>query len=288
MKLKLLTLISFLVLASCKQAAQTVVVVGDSWASYICYYKSLDKALNKVGITDAATNSTCAATTLPGVRAAEWLGNSFHKATLVALQDKSVKVLYLSLGGNDILNLWHKDMTVTQENEVFATVSKNIENVIKVYQQARPDIKIILSGYDYPRFTADHPIKSYREAYEDMGKPSPFELNSGIVRFSEYVSKLADQKSVFYIHHYGLMHYYLGNAEKGLAPMKTLSPDQISAPNAVNQLGGDLNLQTDPSGMFSVKVGNLSAADAFHLNHFGYDMLAEHTVFHYLKDWLKH
>ena len=289
MKLKLLAILSFLALTSCKQAAQTVVVAGDSWASFVCLYKSLDTALNKVGVLDTATNATCAATTKIGVHADEWLGTNYHKATLVSLKDKTVKVLYLSLGGNDILANWNKNMTVTQENDLFDKVTKDIDTVVKVYQAARPDIKIILSGYDFPRFTPDHPIKDYRETYEAMGKPSPFELNTAILRFSDKVSKITDQKTFFYIQHYGLMHYYLGNSEMGLAPMKTLSPDLISAPNAVNQFGGDINLQADPGAMFTIKVANQPLViDAFHLNRYGFDRLADHTVFHYLKDWFKH
>lgn len=289
MKLKLLALLSIFVLASCKQATQTVVVAGDSWASFVCLYKSLDTALNKVGVLDAATNSTCGVTTKIGIHADEWLGTNYHKATLLALQDKSVKVLYLSLGGNDILANWNKDMTVSREAELFDKVTQDIANIIKVYKAVRPDIKIILSGYDFPRFTDNHPIKDYRETYEGMGKPSPYELNSAIIRFSEKVSKIVDLKSVFYIQHYGLLHYYLGNSDKGLAPMKTLAPELISAPDAIDQYGGDINIQADATAMFTVKLADQTlVTDCFHLSRSGFDRLAEHTVYHYLKDWLKH
>ena len=288
MKFKLLVVASFLALTSCKQPAQTVVLAGDSWASLLCYHKSFDKAFKEAGIHDASPNSSCVATTMTGVRADDWLGNKFHKATRLALLDPSVKVLFFSIGGNDVLNYWNKNMTAAEENVVLDKVAGDIEAIVKDYQAARPDIKIIISGYDFPRFTDDNPIKEYREGYESMGKPTAYELNTAVLRFSERVSKIADQKSVFYIHHYGLMHYYRGNSEHSLAPGQTLSPEMISSPNDVDRYGGDVNLLADTTSMMQVTInGNVLVNDAFHLSRFGYDKMAEHTVFHYLKDWLK-
>lgn len=288
MNLKLLFIsMSILFLASCKQPAQTIVVAGDSWAAYTCAYKSLDKALNKVGVQDAASNSTCAVTTRFGIRAENWLNSSHHKATLAALKDKSVKAIYLSLGGNDILNFWNKKMTMPQEQAIFDVVTANMEAAINEYRTARSDVKILISGYDYPRFISDHPIKEYVEAYEAMGSPNPYELNTAVLKFSERVAKLADQKSVFYIHHYGLMHFHLGNPEMGLEAFKTLPPELISAPDGMVQYGGDPNLQSAKAAMFTIKNNLEPIADAFHLNRFGYEKLAEHSVQHYLKDWFK-
>ncbi len=288
MNLKLLLIaMSFLFLASCKQPARTIVVAGDSWAAFTCFYKSLDKALNKVGVMDVASSSTCAVTTRFGIRAENWLTSTHHKATLEALKDKSVKALYLSLGGNDILNYWNKKMNSAEEQVVFDVVTADIEAAINEYRNLRPDIKILLSGYDYPRFIADHPIKEYVEAFEAMGSPTPYELNTAVLRFSDRVAKLADQKSVFYIHHYGLMHFYLGNPEMALEPFETLSPEMISAPQATAQYGGDPNLQTAKAAMFTIKNNAETITDAFHLNRFGYEKLAEHSVHHYLQDWFK-
>lgn len=284
---RLLLCSSLLLLTSCKQPAQTIVVAGDSWAAFTCFFKSLETALTKVGLTDVAANSTCAVTTRFGIRAENWLTSAHHKATLLALKDKSVKVLYLSLGGNDVLNLWNKTMTSAEEQAIFDIVTADMLAAINQYRSLRPDIKILISGYDYPRFFADHPIKEYVEAYEDMGSPTPAELNTAVLRFSDRVAQLADQKTVFYIHHYGLMHYYLGNPEVGLDPFKTLAPALISAPQAVTQFGGNPNLQSAKDAMYEIKISDEPIIDAFHLNRFGYEKLAEHSVQHYLRDWLK-
>ena len=279
--LSLVTLLSF-ALTSCKEASRTVAVAGDSWSVFVCNYKSLDKAFAAAGVQDAATHATCALTTDFGMRAERWLASSYHERTLKTLKDKSVKVLYLSLGGNDILNYWRKDLTAAQEREVFDTLKSILNEIIHVYQKVRPDVKILISGYDFPRFTPNHPISAYKRAYENMGSPTAQEINSMMIRFSESMQDLADQKSVFYIQHHGLMQYYLGNKEEGLQAFTTLSPDLISSEDQPARAGGDINLLSDKEAM--QKIG--PAIDAFHLSKFGYEKIGDHVVSIYLKKWL--
>ena len=47
-------------LTSCKESAKVVLLVGDSWASFVCAHKSLNQALHKAGILDAEANQECA------------------------------------------------------------------------------------------------------------------------------------------------------------------------------------------------------------------------------------
>ncbi len=287
MKWKLLFIAGLLSLTSCKQASQTVVVAGDSWAAFVCTYNSLDKAFLKVGIKDVATSSTCMTTTKIGIHADNWEGTPFDKATQLSLRDPKVKALYLSLGGNDLIALWNKAMTADQENALFDHVISHLETIIQKYQSIRPDIRILISGYDFPRFTLNHPVKDYSKAYDDMGRPSPLELNSALLRFSKRVAEVADQKKVFYIQHYGLMQYYYGNTDTGLAAQQTLPPDQISPASDMTQTGGDIQSQTDKQAMLKVQVNPFIIYDAFHLNQDGFDHVAEHAVSIYLNNWFK-
>ncbi|MEZ0393145.1 MAG: SGNH/GDSL hydrolase family protein [Pseudobdellovibrionaceae bacterium] len=274
-------------LTSCKESAKVVLLVGDSWASFVCAHKSLNQALHKAGILDAEANQECATTTKLGGEAQNWLDEKFHQAARLRLKDKSVKAVYLSLGGNDFLSHWNRKMTLEEEQILFSQITDDTEAVLKVYRKQRPDLKILISAYDYPRFTENHPVENYRKTYENMGKPSPFELNSAILRFSERMSELADGKNVFYIQHYGLMHFYDGYEETNLAPQTTLSPDLISPPENINQSGGDPHLPSDPQSLLHLGGGEHAVVDAFHLSQAGYDRLAEHAVLHYLKSWLK-
>ncbi len=220
------------------------------------------------------------------MHAEDWFDSSFHKATKVALEDPTVKVLYLSLGGNDFLSLWNNKLSPADESKLFNTIAANVADVIQQYHELRPDIKIILSGYDYPRFIPNHPIAEYKEAFENMGQPTPLELNSAILRYSEVVSKGVDQKSSFYIHHYGLMHYYFGNPEMGLQKLTSAPPENISSPSDPIEHGGVPSLQSDPSALLKLDMAGIEIVDAFHLSRTAYGYLADHTVSHYLKKWL--
>lgn len=285
MKKMVLGLVAVLALSACKdEKTQTVVVAGDSWAMFVCIYRSMDKVLEEAGITTASANTeTCALTTTNGIRASEWLESKVHSRTMAILTDPNVKVLYLSLGGNDLMNYWNKKMSAGEAQAVLNGIALDIEKIIKTYRDQRPDIKILLSGYDFPRFTENHPIKVYREAYEDMGSPTPLELNSTLVQLGQTLSKTADFQNVFYIQHHGLMHYHYGNKEQGLAPKTTLSPEEISSQADPDRIGGDIRLQSAPDAM--LRVGPV--VDPFHLSKSGYKKLVEHSVKTYIADWLK-
>lgn len=275
-------------LTSCKWNQQTVLVVGDSWAMFTCVHKSLDQALSKAGLKNAKTNATCLATTDTGARAESWRQSRHHQNALLALKDPTVKVLYLSLGGNDVINYWKKSLTDSQSEQVITRTRQYVADIVSIYHAERPDIKILVTGYDFPRFTADHPILAYRRMYEDMGLPSPLELNSALVKLSESFYALNEINQTRYIHHLGLMHYHFGNKEMGLLPKSTRAPQDISKPGSIsNTWGGDLRFQSDVPAMQVYTDGDyIGVVDAFHLSKQGYYLLAEHSVEHYLKNWL--
>ena len=109
LRLFILVLLS-VCLSSCKENQKTVLVVGDSWAFLTCLHKSLDLAFKKAGLVDAAVNSNCKLTSVVGAHASDWLSSSQHDLTMIALKDPSIRVVYISLGGNDVINLWNKNI----------------------------------------------------------------------------------------------------------------------------------------------------------------------------------
>ncbi|MBC7370617.1 MAG: hypothetical protein H7326_03575, partial [Bdellovibrionaceae bacterium] len=269
-------------LVACKEAPENVVIAGDSWAFFTCNNQSLDLAFKNAGLEKiAATNSDCAATTMPDIRAENWLVSKTHILTLLALQNPDVKVLYLSLGGNDLINHWNKGMSYAEEQRLFKTVQDHLTTIIAIYKKTRPDLKILISGYDYPRFNERTLVPPYQRAYELMGKPTPEQINQSLIQFSDSMTKYVNREDVFYIHHLGLMQYYFGNPSQGLAAFQTLPPDQISSKEHPAQYGGDPRLQTDEAALLSVN----KVVDSFHLSKSGYNKLADHAVQIYLKDW---
>lgn len=271
--------------SSCKLTETLVLVTGDSWAALMCLNKSFEDSFKKQKMPDVNVNDTCAFTTRVGMHAENWINSKYDDWTTKELKNPNVKVVYLSMGGNDFLDKWNTSLDSDQENIVFENIRNDISTILEKYTKKRSDIKIILSGYDFPRFTSDNLIKEYRELNEKLGNPTPLQINSAILRFSNIVSTLANGSNVFYIQHYGLMHYYFGNNENGLRSGTTLPPNIISKSDDINNFGGNINLASDASAMLSVKIGNQQAVDAFHLSKKGYGYLADHVVTMYLKPW---
>lgn len=243
----------------------------------------MESAFGYAGIKNAKVNETCLLTSNLGHEAADWLETVNHKATVKALLDDSVKVLYLSLGGNDSLNSWNRSFDQKQMYELATKIKNDIAKIVNVYRTLRPDIKIIVSGYDYPRFEPNHPLKFYRDMYGKMGSPSYLEINQMLIKFSAIVADLADNESVFYLHHIGLMHYYFGNEVAGLPPFSTAPPELISPRNNSKLFGGFAQYSSDIKAM--QQIDNLFI-DSFHLTSFGYDRIADHAMNTYIKYWL--
>lgn len=267
-----------------------VAIAGDSWGFLACLFHSVDRALVREKMIGVMTSLNCPMTTEMGMRAEHWSESSQNERLLKKLKsNKRIRVLILSLGGNDLIKYWDKSLNLEQEQLIFAKIREHIAESIREYQRIRPDLKIVVSGYDYPRFTADNKISAYRKVYKRFGEPTPYELNSMIMRFSKEMTKLSDGgKSVAYIHHLGVTEYYRGQPEVGLKPYQTLSPDKISSKDAPARVGGDLGILNGPQSMARVKIGNRElAVDAFHLSPKGYYYTSLHTVRMYIRDWLR-
>jgi lysophospholipase L1-like esterase len=274
-------------LSSCKTDQKTVLVIGDSWAFLTCLHGSLELAFKKAGLANAAVNSSCKVTSVVGAHARDWLSSPQHDLTLTALKDPSVRVVYVSLGGNDVINLWNKNMSPQQLENLVAQLKAKITEIINVYKGVRPDVQFLVSGYDYPRFTPNHPIPDYAEAFESMGSPMPSEINRALVVLSERFLSLSEIPNTAFVHHLGLMHYHFGHFEAGVLPKTTKIPSRISKPGErLNTYGGITGLSSDTPAMESL-IGENIVVDAFHLSKLGYHYMAEHTVEQYLKDWLK-
>jgi len=247
----------------------------------------MDEALARAGINDAGANLDCVKTTDAGARAEDWLTTGFHQNVLKSLPNQSIKVVYISLGGNDMINVWNKNMTPQQEIYFFEKVKADLEKIILTYQAIRPDVKFLVSGYDFPRFTPNHPISAYKKAFEEMGSPEPYVINNALVRFSEKIAEISDLPQTSYVHHLGLMHYHFGNQSEGLKPRTTKRPAEISRPgDKLNTHGGVTAMMTDISGM-QVFIKEVMVVDAFHLSKKGFGYLADHSVEQQLKEWLR-
>lgn len=260
-----------------------ILIAGDSWAFFTCIYNSMGKMIRdkKAPLIE---DNRCWRTSKTGLTAAEWSASRSHKRTLRYLQNTPrIKYLYLSLGGNDLMRNWNQDFTPEQEVQLFETTIQTLKNIMNSYLAVRPDLTIILAGYDYPNFTIKFTLPLYRKIHKRMLEPTPERMNNVLVNFTEYSAKLGNGKNIFFIHSLGLAQYYYGVPEKGLAAKQTASPAEISPMNDPSCFGGNLCLQTSKKSMVNWLF---ILRDAFHLNtrmyrkvmHHAYDNLIVHLL----------
>lgn len=266
--------IIFVFLSNLAFADDLIILAGDSWAKFPCSAKSMEKMIKEVK-AEFLNDKRCKETTELGAVASQWIGS---KADMnlrnYILTDRSIKYIYLSLGGNDFLNRWSTEMTSAQEDALFDMIYRDLQKTISSYIKIRPDIKIILSGYDYPNFKADRIIPVFKKMYKQLGAPTALRINSVIVKMSQKMVQIADYKNVYYIHHLGLTHYYDGGPHSAFPPETTLHPDLISTFNDPGVVGGDIG---QPTRGDSMKRWYKFVRDSFHLSDRNYFHVMLHT-----------
>ena len=150
-----------------------MLIVGDSWATFMCLYGSFKTNLRKFGYVtrirgdrnsvDPARRRTrydyhvgvegCGKTEKAGATAEDFLKDKFKNKVVSRLEnDQDIKMVFISLGGNDLIDGWHADMNIEEEYELFDTVLERLYQVVAYIKEASPNVKIVVSNYDYPNF----------------------------------------------------------------------------------------------------------------------------------------
>ncbi|MCB0350842.1 MAG: hypothetical protein KDD38_06645 [Bdellovibrionales bacterium] len=287
-------LVTALMFSFSAQAAEPVgiLVVGDSWAWLSCQFGSFDAELKHQGYKSEnaevrAKIYGCNQTTEGGLKSYHLVEEKYqYKIREQLLKHEDVKIVYISAGGNDFSKYWNKQNTEAEETAIFEKIRSHLQNVSDFILSVRPDVKILITGYDYPNFKDFIQIKPYKEKFENMGRPSVLELNSALLRMAAYLSTRLNNSAgnINYIHHYGLMHYYYGQKKYGLEKKQTAHPSLISSPDSPESFGGDISMETPPEGCMRVTKKYL---DAFHLSPNGFQKAFRHSIYMYLAEWLE-
>ena len=251
-----------------------IIIVGDSWAVFPCDMHSLDKVIAQ-NHSKIHNDERCKSTSRLGIEAGEWLGSIEDKVlTDILKSDQRIKYMYLSLGGNDLLSQWTSDMTAAEEQQLTDKIMLTLQKIMDKYIAISPDLKIVLSGYDYPHFKQNHPIPLYKRIYKKMGEPGAYRINTALADFSRRLVQVVDYKNKYFIHHLGLAHYYDGVGPTVLGLPTTNAPDQISTFDHPEMIGGDLYSKSrEQSMMLWLRM----FYDAFHLNEQNYYNVMLHT-----------
>jgi hypothetical protein len=219
--------------AQCNEPPSTkVLLVGDSWA----WFMNTNSTINTVFDTWGFSNYTYVTSALIAENGAET--DDFMKADKQAeILDQltinpSIKVVHLSIGGNDFLGDWNRNFTQGQTDSLTNNVFVRLDSVIRFIKSCRPDVKIFWAGYVYPNFgevindffaPSSHPFYG---TWHDMGDPDFIEINSLLNEISvKFDSIYANDPRIEFVPCTGLMQYLYGQpTQMSVPPSGTYAP----------------------------------------------------------------
>lgn len=270
-KTLLLLPLTFTIYSQCTETTTTkILMVGDSWA----FFMNVDGTINNVSKDWGHSNINYYTNLTLSENGAET--DDFLTPTKVTeLQTQlanrpEVKVIHLSIGGNDFLGSWNVDFTTTQRDSLANAVIGRLDSIVDIIHTARPDVHVFWSGYVYTNFTevlstitpllqSTHPFYG---TWRSMGFPSTSQINSIQNWFQDRISAqyLNDPKFT-YIPATGLMQYAFGQTTAlGIAPGGTYAPFSVSLPE------GDIAYPSPKTTMRDYGI----TKDCFHLSINGY------------------
>ena len=263
----------------CLSAQQTrVLIVGDSWAEEQWVDQSHERvfALNGLGDYGIYGDST----TESGSTAYDWKQASYLQRiddALVAHPD--IDTVQLTVGGNDFLDVWHKDMTEAQFDSLTNAILFDLNLIIDYILGQDSGIEVLLSLYDYPNFrdTLDGLAGNLfcQPLHSDMGEPTPLELNEAAIALVQSIAGIAATNvRVHFVDHFGLMQHSFGFVEDEIPPGAIALPGDPSLPSPVETMR-----KHDAFGSIE--------DDCFHLTADGYDIIVQNLIDQYLADRLK-
>ena len=107
-----------------------ILIAGDSWAVFPCLFRSLKKVLrdNKSSLIN---DRRCLRTSKLGMRADQWLGSVYDKrVSRFIARNHRVKYLYLSLGGNDVQQIWNKNFTLEEQKNLAIHLTQTMQKIV--------------------------------------------------------------------------------------------------------------------------------------------------------------
>ena len=251
--------------AQCDESATKIMVMGDSWAFFSWQGDSYNENLDRFGFSDIEARSNLSISIL-GSKASNYFNKTSRKKAVIDFLEKNsdIEIVHFSLGGNDILRAWHKDMNSFEEDSVLNKIIHDIRGAMDTLWAYKPSLDIHFAGYEYPNFAEtistisppwlqkQHP---FYDLWDEMGKPNIVELNSIIRKSTQYfIDSIANHKNVSFVNNLGLMQWHYGQQKK----LKT-NPFGTYQPHTVPLPGGDINYPTPLVAL------NADGLDSYHL-----------------------
>ncbi len=259
-------------LAQCAEVNEPkVLLVGDSWAWFMNTDGTINSVLKTWGFSNykAISNSTLA---VNGAQTDDFQKPAEQAEILNQLTlNPSIEVVHLSIGGNDFLGDWNKNMTQGQTDTLTSAVFERLDSIIRFIKTCKPGIKVLWSGYCYTNFEevittfiapTSHPFYS---TWHSMQDPSFAQINNLQNSISAQVQAYCDTTpNVHFIDASGLMQYVYGqNPALAVPPGVSYPPFSVPLPH------GDPTL---PSPKVSMRDYGITK-DCYHLSADGYKQM---------------
>lgn len=266
----------------CSRSEKTrIMLVGDSWGHFTWVYRSFKEALNRHGFEDI--NEDGARTVLISMQADGWnnpSGRRIIRSQATSLIDADVFVVILT--GNDVFWKWEKGMSYEMMLPYGEEALREVDSIIDILKEVRPNAKIIIPSYDYPNFSetvVNQEWNPYWGNWESFGFASPFEMNQGLKFYEDWRKEwpryVADT-NIIYVNALGLMQYTFGQPTPSLfEPFGTYPPKSVTLPY------GDLRYPSPKAAM------GLNEWDAFHLGPEGYNVYCGHILDKFLSEYFR-
>jgi hypothetical protein len=195
-----------------------VLLIGDSWAFFMNADGTFDDVLSHWGLSNQRylSNPTLA---VSGARTEDFLtAGRLSEIETQLLANPTIKVVHLSISGNDFLGNWNVDFTETELTALSDETYNEVITLTDFIKDVRPDVQIVFSGYMYANFEeviqdaapfeTSHPFYA---TWEDMGFPNFEQLNTLLNGFSERMVDLAlADPRIDFINAPALMQYEFG------------------------------------------------------------------------------
>ncbi len=291
-------------------ATPRILYVGDSWTYYPWVLQSppaLREALAQpeYGLEDYEENGDLALATT----AAEAWNTSDYKGLITAKLEEypTLDIIHLSLGGNDLNSRWELGDDAETTQELLEDILSDIRGVVKHCLRIRPNVRVVIVGYDYINITEGFSYNSnwqvtgydrgIEEAYALYSAPLPLGNLEQVLAIQEAVNALfialeagklelaLDMDRVRYVHSFGLMQHYYGLGTVNI-PHDRIPPETVPLPQGITE--GYANFPNGYTDRYSPKVAmaGQGVIDPLHLNADGYRILMRNAVEQAYVDWL--
>ncbi len=257
---------------------QRVMLLGDSWTHIMWDIRVYRDVFHQFGFGDILERGNN--TAIGGTTAIYWAQpQNFTAVQNELIQNPSIDIVVLSIGGNDMLagminGGWHTGLSAADETALFDSIQANMQTIINGIKAVRPNIEIVFSGYDFINLVEtviNNPGGPNSILWANLGQPNAGQLNTAFSKLEQRKINMANaDPRVHYVNAMGLMQLVYGYP--GYFPPYSVPAPGLTPPAYHPFPGGNTTFPTPPIAL--ADNGN----DAIHLSDDGYRHLVVHQM----------